>query len=213
MTAMPTNLRSADLPPTRVARGNPAGHAAASGSDPAEAVYLSTGVAAKMLAVSVRTVGNWVDRGLLKGGRIPGSKHRRVLARNLFDFLEASHAFIPESLRAMCVVRSEIVLYRCPLSVQTVAVGITDADLTVVESAWELAKFFSRPHKDGVIVCGDGAARSEIEDVFRHRPAGWLRIHVRGPDQEPAAGADVALPGDDLGGLLPAVARHLIGGR
>ena len=101
--------------------------------------------------------------------------------------------------------------------VAAVAVAVesaaADADITAVESPWELAKLFARPHKAGVIVCGDGAARSEIEDVFRHRPAGWLRVHVRGDDQEPAAGADVAMAGDDLTGLLGAVAKHLLGGR
>jgi excisionase family DNA binding protein len=47
---------------------------------------LSTTAAARMLSVSSRTVAAWIDTGLLKGFRIPGSKHRRVTVAELEAF-------------------------------------------------------------------------------------------------------------------------------
>ncbi len=39
---------------------------------------LSPGKIADLLSVARRTVCHWIDSGLLKGFRIPGSRHRRV---------------------------------------------------------------------------------------------------------------------------------------
>lgn len=203
-----------DVPATRVVRSGAGRFVPQRQLTGTDAIQFTTGGVAKIIGVSPRTVQKWVDSGRLVAWRLPESQDRRILAHELLAFLEATGSFVPAELRVMVCGRPELVLYRCPSAVAVAVAGATaDADITVVESPWELAKLFARPHVGGVIVCGDGAARSEIEDVFRHRPAGWLRIHVRGPDQEPAVGADVSMAGDDLGGLLPAVARHLIGGR
>lgn len=173
---------------------------------------LTTGAVAKFSGVSPRTAAKWFDSGRLKGWRLPGCQDRRVTPAALVEFMETARMNVPDELRALAFGRPELILYRCPAAVADSLAEIAGVGhVRRVESAWLLAQLFARPHKAGVIVCGDEAARSEIEDVFAHLPARWFRVHARGPDQEPAAGADVALPGDDAAGLLAAVANHLLG--
>lgn len=47
---------------------------------------LSTGKIAKLCGVAPRTASKWIDTGLLKGFRVPGSKDRRVLRTDLEAF-------------------------------------------------------------------------------------------------------------------------------
>mgnify|MGYP002622568967 FL=1 len=56
----------------------------------------TTGEICKHCGVAPRTVHGWIDRGILKGFRIPGSRHRRVLERDFLDFLKEHK--IPNSL-------------------------------------------------------------------------------------------------------------------
>jgi len=49
----------------------------------------TTGEVASLCRVTKRTVIKWIDSGRLQGYRIPGSKHRRVSARDLSDFMRA----------------------------------------------------------------------------------------------------------------------------
>jgi two-component system response regulator RpaA len=49
-----------------------------------------TGEIAKMFRVSAHTVAKWVDTGLLKGYRLPGSQDRRIKADDLREFLIAN---------------------------------------------------------------------------------------------------------------------------
>lgn len=173
---------------------------------------LTTGSAARVVGVAPRTITKWIDSGALKGWRLPECSDRRVLASDLLAFLETRGAPVPPELLTMVRGRPELILYRCPAAVGATLAGLgRAAEVRPVESAWELAKLFARPHKVGVVVCGDGAARSEIAAVFGELPPGWLKAHVRGPDQDAADGADVALAGDDAAGLLAAVSRHLMG--
>jgi len=48
----------------------------------------TTSQVARICKVSPSTVIKWVDGGLLKGYRIPGSRHRRILRECLIEFLE-----------------------------------------------------------------------------------------------------------------------------
>ena len=48
----------------------------------------TTGEVAKLCRVSSRTAAKWIDRGLLKGWRVPGGKDRRVARKSLVEFLE-----------------------------------------------------------------------------------------------------------------------------
>ena len=48
----------------------------------------TTGQAARICDVAPRTVSKWVDTGILKGYRLPGSKDRRVPRDVLLAFLE-----------------------------------------------------------------------------------------------------------------------------
>ena len=47
---------------------------------------LTTGQIAKRTRVSVGTVAKWIDDGILRGYRIPGSRDRRVLVEQFRDF-------------------------------------------------------------------------------------------------------------------------------
>ena len=49
----------------------------------------TTGEVARICQVSKRTVILWIDRGRLRGYRLPGSRHRRVSAASLRRFLRA----------------------------------------------------------------------------------------------------------------------------
>jgi excisionase family DNA binding protein len=50
----------------------------------------TTGQIAKRCSVAPRTASKWIDRGHLKGWRIPGSKDRRVYREDLIAFLKAN---------------------------------------------------------------------------------------------------------------------------
>lgn len=50
--------------------------------------YLGTGKIAKLFGVAPRTVAKWIDKELLHGTRIPGSKHRRVALEEVHRFAE-----------------------------------------------------------------------------------------------------------------------------
>ena len=47
----------------------------------------TTGQVAKLCRVSTRTAAKWIDKGMLKGWRIPGGKDRRVKRSELVAFL------------------------------------------------------------------------------------------------------------------------------
>ena len=49
---------------------------------------LTTGEVAAICNVASRTVGKWVDGGLLKGYRIPGSRDRRIPVAELVRFMK-----------------------------------------------------------------------------------------------------------------------------
>lgn len=48
------------------------------------------GDVADICRVTAHTAAKWVDNGTLRGYRIPGSKHRRVMVEDLRDFMVAN---------------------------------------------------------------------------------------------------------------------------
>jgi len=48
----------------------------------------TTAQISKIVRVAPRTVATWIDTGTLKGYRLPGSLHRRVLRDDLEQFLK-----------------------------------------------------------------------------------------------------------------------------
>jgi excisionase family DNA binding protein len=48
---------------------------------------LGNGVLHRLLRLSPRSVAKLIDRGELRGFRVPGSKHRRVLRSDLVTFM------------------------------------------------------------------------------------------------------------------------------
>lgn len=53
--------------------------------------------AARFASVCVRTIANWIDRGLLKGSRT-GKNHRRVESADLIEFLTKHENPVPPAL-------------------------------------------------------------------------------------------------------------------
>ena len=54
-----------------------------------ERYVLTTGDVARICSVAPRTAQKWFDCGLLKGYRIPGSRHRRIPIDELIRFTKA----------------------------------------------------------------------------------------------------------------------------
>lgn len=54
--------------------------------------------AARFASVCVRTIANWIDRGLLRGRRLEGSNHRRIESQDLIAFLQQHDNPIPPAL-------------------------------------------------------------------------------------------------------------------
>lgn len=54
----------------------------------------STGQVARLLNVANRTVAKWIDRGILKGYRLPGSGDRRVSEPDLVDFVKKTGIYL-----------------------------------------------------------------------------------------------------------------------
>ena len=50
---------------------------------------LTTGEAAKICRVSLETIANCIDKGIIKGCRVPGSRYRRIFREDLIEFLKA----------------------------------------------------------------------------------------------------------------------------
>lgn len=50
----------------------------------------TTGQIAKMCSVAPRTVTKWIDKGVLKGYRLPLSKDRRVSHEDLYAFMRSN---------------------------------------------------------------------------------------------------------------------------
>lgn len=57
---------------------------------------LTTGEAARLSGLTQRTIIDLIDRGFLKGYRIPGSKHRRIPRANLLAMMDAHGIPLPE---------------------------------------------------------------------------------------------------------------------
>ena len=74
-------------------------------SSDARKTSYTTGEVARLCQVTKRTVIKWIDGGKLQGYTIPGSKHRRVSAESLRQFMKANH--IPDFAR---VVRPRILI-------------------------------------------------------------------------------------------------------
>jgi hypothetical protein len=59
---------------------------------------IGTSEIAAAARVSPRTAAQWIDKGLLPGWKIPGSKTRRTTRRNLAGFLAAAGMPVPPGL-------------------------------------------------------------------------------------------------------------------
>ena len=59
---------------------------------------LTSGQVAKLCHVAQRTAQKWIDEGLLKGYRIPGTKARRVMVDELVRFLKEHNMPISKKL-------------------------------------------------------------------------------------------------------------------
>jgi len=73
------------------------------------AKLLTTGDVAKVAGVSVRLVHKWIDSGILRGYRLPGSRFRRIEPASLVLFLKQHGlAEAEERLRKWASIESRI---------------------------------------------------------------------------------------------------------
>jgi predicted site-specific integrase-resolvase len=61
---------------------------------------LSSGEVAQICHVAPRTAQKWIDAGLLKGYRIPGSRDRRVPVEEMFRFMKEHGIPVPADFSA-----------------------------------------------------------------------------------------------------------------
>ncbi|WP_188150709.1 response regulator, partial [Teredinibacter waterburyi] len=61
--------------------------------------FLTTGQAATYCGVSLRTIINWINKGLLKAHQLPGSRgDNRIAAADLVAFMQSNELPIPSTL-------------------------------------------------------------------------------------------------------------------
>ncbi len=109
---------------------------------------MSTAEAAKLVEVSVQSVANWINQGLLKAGKTPGG-HRRIQVEHLVQFLREQNMRIPEEL---------------PQTEHSILI-VDDEPAVAQYLAQEMAMRFP---KASVLVANDGYAAGEL--VVSHRP-------------------------------------------
>lgn len=64
--------------------------------------FFKTGETAKLCGVTLRTVLNWIQKGLLKAHQLPGSRgDNRIGAKDLLAFMQSYNIPIPDELSAM----------------------------------------------------------------------------------------------------------------
>lgn len=68
----------------------------------------TTGQIAKLCMVASRTAAKWIDRGMLKGWRLPGSNDRRVSRSAFIAFLDKYQMPTLEELQGQAAERGEL---------------------------------------------------------------------------------------------------------
>jgi alkylated DNA nucleotide flippase Atl1 len=175
-----------------------------------EGVILTTGETARLVGVAPRTVAKWCDSKQLPSWRLPLSGDRRLFAADLFQFLASRGAHVPAELVDL-VAKPEAVLFRCPPRIAQ-HLDLPN-QMHAVESLWDLGSLLGRPHRAGVVVCGEASASSEVAEVFRRAPNAWVKIHAFGPDQSKAAGADHGFANHETPALVECIRANLTRGR
>ena len=67
----------------------------------AERPHITPGKLGELCGLSTRQVGKWMDEGIVKGFKLPGSKHRKIYVDSAIETLEENKIHVPDSLRAM----------------------------------------------------------------------------------------------------------------
>lgn len=190
----------------RIGKGRPV--------DTADGFILTTGEAARIVGVAPRTMVKWCDTGGLPSWKLPCSPDRRLYAHDLREYLARFGSPIPAELDALVGATRELIIFRChPATADAVAALVAGlAPVVLVADEWELGQLFGRRYATGVLVCGEEAAASETRRIFSRVPAGWLKVHARGPDQPDAAeGADLSFGDTPPPALAKPIARALAG--
>lgn len=123
--------------------------------------FLTTGQIATLLGVAPKTVSKWVDSGLLKGFRLPGSMDRRILKIDLDTFCVANQFPVPEQ-------------YQCKVALtrdRSAHPLLAQRGYTVVTTPFQLASHLGAFVSGKVLIDLQAGGRSDglatIEDVRR----------------------------------------------
>ncbi len=168
----------------------------------AEKRTLTTGEIAKHCDVDFRTVIRWIDRGLIKGFRLPGRGDRRVEVPDFLSFLRERRIPVPQEFREDSV-RVLIVEDEAPLA-QAMAETLEEAGCEVEVAgdgftAGQLAESFSpavmtldlnMPHVDGFQVMQRVRTSGHLAHIKILVVSGLSREHL---ERAARAGADEVL--------------------
>lgn len=126
---------------------------------PKRVVY-TTGDVSRLFGVAPRTVGKWMEKGLLKGYRIPGTMDRRFTPQNVRDFAREHGlplAAVPESARVLCVGNLPAGLAE--------AIGAAGFEVASAASVFEAGRSLGECRPACVVIDRDGLGRLETLQI------------------------------------------------
>lgn len=143
---------------------------------------LSSGAVAKNCGVATRTASKWIDAGLLKGYRIPGSStsggDRRVYAKDLVAFMEKRGMVIAPGLRALV---AELRVVICGM----LAPDPTPADWgepILAPNLMKLGAVLADPRWQGVVLIGPEFTNQDVMTAYYHGGVRWRIVRAKADD-------------------------------
>lgn len=164
----------------------------------------TTGRIAKMFNASPRTVSKWIDTGLLRGYRIPGSQDRRVTRRALQDFVRR-HPFDPDAVSAeLLEVLPVVLLVGCEPGAFAEA---EDFELVHAPTAFEAGRLFAERRPSVVVL--DVQALGSLDVRIIARSIGPRVPVVELPDSSKQAVLRLSVEGPDPAARTESIRGHL----
>lgn len=118
----------------------------------------SSGQVARMCGVAPRTASKWMDRGLLKGYRIPGSRDRRCSRTNLLAFMR-KHDMPTDALEAA---GPPVLLAMLPAArASAIAKELADCDVAYALTPFQAGQLVQEK-RPAVVVVDAGAIGSAV---------------------------------------------------
>jgi hypothetical protein len=173
---------------------------------------LTSGQIAKLSGVAARTASKWIDRGILKGFRIPGSLDRRVYRSDLVEFLTARGMRVPVELQD---VTRRVLLVSCgPATCAALTDALAGCEVRCSVDGFAAGQKVSQWRPETIVVdlsIGTSQAVSMALAIREAQTDTWTPrlIALAGDDTDPkpltAAGFDAVLSQGDDAALVAAI--------